>query len=228
MWVKICANTNLEDAQLAVDLGADALGFVLAASSRQVTASQVQAIRERLRLGARPVEAVGVFQTQDAGEIVATVREAGLSGVQLHGGYNLALAREVRERLGDGVTMTQVVHWVVGEDVASAAQIGERLREMAAVGGIDRVLLDSKVGTMGGGSGQRFNWSAARTVLDEARSRDGLLKVILAGGLRPENLGEAIGEVAPWGVDVASGVEASPGLKDAARLREFIGIARGE
>lgn len=224
MWVKICANTNLADAQLAVDLGADALGFVFAQSPRQVTVAQVRAITSGLRAGAA-VELIGVVQTQDAAEIVGVVREAGLSGVQLHGGFNLALVRDLRERLGAGTTIAQVLHWVVGEDAASATRVAGQMREMIAAGGVDRVLLDAKVGSVSGGSGRSFDWAAARAVLDEVRA-EGAPEVILAGGLRPENLAEAIRAVAPWGVDVASGVEASPGVKDPVRLREFIEIAR--
>ncbi len=230
MWVKICANTNLADAQLAVDLGADALGFVFAPSPRQVTVAQVRAITSQLRPAprpdARPVETVGVVQTQDAAEIVGIVREAGLSGVQLHGGFNLALVRKLREQLSAGTTIAQVLHWVVGEDAASAVQVGGQLRQMIAAGGIiDRVLLDAKVGSVSGGSGRSFDWAAARAVLDEVRGAGGP-DVILAGGLRPENLARAVAAVAPWGVDVASGVEASPGMKDPLRLEDFIAIAR--
>src|SRR5450631_152443 len=98
MWVKICGNTNLEDAALAAELGADAVGFVFAESKRQVTAAQVAAITPHLPEG---VERVGVFYSRDVEEIAATVAEAGLTAVQLHGGLDEGLI-DVLARKFDG------------------------------------------------------------------------------------------------------------------------------
>ncbi|HMF54435.1 MAG TPA: phosphoribosylanthranilate isomerase [Edaphobacter sp.] len=217
-WVKICGNTSLEDARLAIELGADALGFVFTESKRRVTPAQVAAMTEHLPAD---VERVGVVESHDAGEIAEMVQEAALHAVQLHGGVDLALIDKLRGILGSDVGILQALHWVVGTD--SSVQLHADLREIAAAGTVDRILVDSRVGSAGGGTGVSFDWKAAGLVLKEAT---GDLKLIVAGGLRPENVAEAIRELSPWGVDVVSGVEASPGRKDPVRLAEFLRLAK--
>ena len=220
MWVKICGNTNLEDAQQAASLGADAVGFVFAPSVRRVTADQVAKITPHLPTG---VERVGVFQIQDLDDIVAAVERAGLTGAQLHGGGDRSLAPQLRARLGEGFAIIQTVHWVVEPGEESAANVALRLREITAEGIVDRVLIDSKVGAALGGTGVSFDWAAARAVLS---ANAGHLKIIAAGGLREDNVIDAIEALQPWGVDVSSGVEAEPRLKSPAKLAAFISNAR--
>ena len=123
MWVKICANTNLEDAKLAAQLGADAVGFVFAPSKRQVTAEQVAAIVSELPV---PLEKIGVFATHDAEEIAGIVRATGLTGAQLHGGFDAELARRLRVLLGDDLTIIQTLHWVVKQTRAIALRKSPR------------------------------------------------------------------------------------------------------
>jgi phosphoribosylanthranilate isomerase len=233
MWIKICANTNLADAQLAAELGADALGFVFAPSKRQVTVEQVAAITPHLP---RSIESIAVVQTRDAHEIVETVRRAGLTGVQLHGGLDLPLVRALRIALGPSISIIQTLHWMVDLDAEdgvnnpnaeSAALVAAQLRVIAAEPAIARVLLDAKVGNAGGGTGRSFDWNAAREALTTASEAAGKpIDLIVAGGLRPENVTEAIHALRPWGVDVASGVEASPGRKDPLKLKRFLEKAR--
>jgi len=218
-WVKICGNTTLEDAQLAVELGADALGFIFAESKRRITPAQAAAIISNLP---RHAERVGVVYSRDADEIVAIVQEADLTAVQLHGGMDLALVDRLRERLGAKVNLIQTLHWVVGTD--SSEKLRSELRELTSAGTVNRVLIDSRVGAAGGGTGVSFDWDAARSLFEEAAAKD--LHVIVAGGLRPENVAEAIHQLRPWGVDVSSGVEASPGRKDPEKLAAFLRIAR--
>jgi phosphoribosylanthranilate isomerase len=218
MWVKICGNTSLEDAQLAVELGTDALGFVFAESKRHVTAAQVAAIASHLP---PRIERVGVFSGHDAEEITGVVRDAGLNAVQMHGGLDVELAARLRDQLGDGVGLIQGLHWTAGSD--GAARLEEQLHAVMHAGVTDRVLLDSRVGQASGGTGVTFDWKAARSVLEGAA--DGL-RVIVAGGLRPENVAEAIRELRPWGVDVVTGVEASPGRKDPEKLAAFLRITK--
>lgn len=220
MWIKICANTSLEDAQLAAALGADALGFVFAPSKRRVTAEQVARITPHLPA---TVERVGVFHSLDADEITTTVRAAGLNAVQLHGGVDPTLARRLREIFGGEIKIIQTIHWAADADGVNAAAIAEQLDGIAREGVADRVLIDSKVGTAIGGTGVTFDWEKARATLAQ---HAGNLKLIVAGGLRPENVAEAITRLAPWGVDVASGVEAEPGRKDPGKLAAFIKEAR--
>jgi phosphoribosylanthranilate isomerase len=220
MWIKICANTNLYDAQLAAEMGADAVGFVFAPSKRQVTAAQVASITPHLP---RTVERVGVFHTQDANEITTTAQQTGLTAIQLHGGSNPALAEELQRRFEGTISLIQTIHWQVDADGSSAATVGHQLTQLNADGVIDRVLIDSKVGQSTGGTGITFNWDEARSVLAQSAGR---LKLIIAGGLRPENVVEAIHRLNPWGVDIASGVEAEPGRKDPEKLAAFIRNAR--
>jgi phosphoribosylanthranilate isomerase len=220
MWIKICGNTNLEDAQLAAELGADAIGFVFAPSTRQVTAAQVSEITPHLPEG---VECVGVFPALKAEEIANAAQESGLNTVQLHGGVSLELIRQLDEIFNGQVRIIQTVHWDVDASEASAAVLAQQLRQIAAEGLVNRVLIDSKVGAATGGTGVPFDWNAARTTLAEAGAG---LKLIVAGGLRSDNVAEAILHLSPWGVDVASGVEEKPGKKSREKLTAFINAAR--
>jgi phosphoribosylanthranilate isomerase len=220
MWIKICANTNLDDAQLAAELGADAVGFVFSPSARQVTSVQVARITPHLP---NKVERVGVFPALEAEEIVDVAEEAGLNTVQLHGGVNLTLVRQLNELFAGRVKLIQTLHWHVDSNGANSAAVAQQLKEIAACGLVDRVLIDSKTSSASGGTGVSFDWAAARTTLAEAGAG---VKLLVAGGLRPENLGEAIRRLDPWGVDVASGVEQSPGRKSPEKLAAFIGAAR--
>jgi phosphoribosylanthranilate isomerase len=219
MWIKICANTNLDDAQLAAELGADAVGFVFAPSPRQVTAAEVAQITPHLP---ESVESVGVFPALAAEQIADAALESGLNAVQLQGGVSLELVRQLDGIFNGQVKLIQTVHWRV-DDEASAAVVAQQLREIAANGLVDRVLIDSRVGSAIGGTGVSFDWSAARTTFAEA---DSALKLIVAGGLREDNVATAIQRLEPWGVDVASGVEQSPGRKSPEKLAAFIRAAR--
>jgi phosphoribosylanthranilate isomerase len=230
MWVKICGNTNLEDAALAVELGADAVGFVFAPSPRQVTAAQVAAMTPHLPAH---VERVGVFHSRDARQIAAIALTAGLTAVQLHGGLEEELAQRLNQRFAGSVRIIQTLHWPVGEPSphgatsptteSPAALLTAQIVRIAALGIADRVLIDSKVGAATGGTGVAFDWTRARSVF---RSAPGGVHLIVAGGLTPDNVAHAIAQLGPWGVDVSSGVEASPGRKDPALLTRFIQAAR--
>ena len=213
IWVKICANTSLEDAQLAADAGADAVGFVFASSPRRVTADQVAAITPHLPAH---LERIGVFVDAGLEEICSTVRQCGLSGVQLHCQSAPGLPAQLREQFGRELLILGVVHF--GPEAADQAKI------IAADPNVDAILVDSRTATAVGGTGIAFDWTEARTSLfqnAEARKR-----LIAAGGLTPENVLAAITTLRPWGVDVASGVEAAPGRKDPVKVRDFVARAR--
>ena len=214
MWVKICANTSLEDAQLAVDAGADAVGFIFAESVRKVTPAQAGAITPHLPAS---IEKYGVFVDAGFDEIAAAVEECGLTGVQLHAANDPALALRLRECFSgrEPVRILKVIHY--GGDLEA------QLREAKLDSAIDGVLVDSRTATLVGGTGRRFDWDAASASFRGAGSH---LRMIVAGGLDPENVGEAIRTLRPWGVDVASGVEAAPGKKDPAKLKAFVENAR--
>lgn len=220
MWIKICANTNLEDTQLAASLGADAVGFVFAPSPRRVTAVQVAEITPHLPA---TIERVGVFHSDNADEIAGVVAEAGLTAAQLPGGAELSLASRLNEIFQGRIKLIQTVHWVVEAGTSSAEAVRQQLQQIATHPAIHDVLIDSKVGQSLGGTGVTFPWAEARVLFAEFAPQ---FNVIVAGGLRPENVATAIRELRPWGVDVASGVELAPRQKDPAKLAEFIRTAR--
>lgn len=210
MWIKICGNTNLDDALASADAGADAVGFVFAASPRQATAEQVRTITPHLPA---ELEKYGVFVDAEFDEIVRTVEGCGLTGVQLHTSTKPDLSSKLREHFGKSLGILQVVHYQ--QDLAT------QLQALQAEDSIDGVLVDSRTATKVGGTGQRFDWQTARTSFAASR-----LHLIAAGGLNPENVTEAITILNPWGVDVVSGVEASPGRKDREKVIAFITNAR--
>jgi len=228
MWVKICANTCLEDALAAVEYGTDALGFVFAGSRRQVDAAQVRAIASQLPAS---VETVGVFTSDDADAIAQTMEQSGLHTVQLHGEFNLPLASALRQRLGSNLAIIHTTHWTIDHESASAQRVTATIEQLAAagdspglLGNSPRLLVDAKVGVASGGLGISFKWQSAQSAF--ARAHVLGVRLILAGGLRPGNVAEAIATLHPWGVDVASGVERAPGRKDKALLRSFIADAK--
>jgi phosphoribosylanthranilate isomerase len=219
MFVKICANTNLEDARLAAELGADAVGFVFAESKRQVTSEQVAAITPHL---SEAVEKVGVFTTKDADEILAAASAAGLTAVQLHSDFDPDLVDAVFAGSKGTLKVLQVLD--IPADV-DAAVLREVVTEVLRHEYVFAVLLDASHGGASGGTGKTFDWESTATAVREAQRETGG-KVIIAGGLRAENVGAAIAAFAPWGVDVASGVESVPGKKDPERLRAFVAAAQ--
>jgi phosphoribosylanthranilate isomerase len=196
VFVKICGTTSEEDALLAVAMGADAVGFVFAPSPRQIKVATAGDIVKRLP---REVLTVGVFRDEAPARVVEIVNGIGLRAAQLHGHETPEQAQWVRQRV------PLVIQAFPAGDPAVA-----RAREY----GVDAVLLDAPRP----GSGQVFDWSMAE-------APDGV-RVILAGGLNPDNVAEAIAQVHPWGVDVVTGVEAAPGRKDPVKVRAFVAAAR--
>jgi phosphoribosylanthranilate isomerase len=212
LWVKICGNTSLADAQLAVDAGADAVGFVFAPSPRRVTTEQVATIIPHLPAS---IEKIGIFVDADFAAIADAVEQTGLTGVQLHCEDRSKLSAQLRERFGSGLRILRVIHF--GEDAE------QQLQAAGVDPNMDAVLVDSRTATTVGGTGVAFDWQAARAAIF---SGDNKLALIAAGGLTPDNVGQAIATLNPWGVDVVSGVESSPGRKDPMKVRDFISNAR--
>lgn len=195
MYVKICGITNLEDARMVVDLGARALGFVLAPSKRRVTQEQVANIIAKLAAG---IDKVGVFVDASAAEIVRTAALTGLAAAQLHGATDQASI----PMLDNQIRVIQVI------------KVSEHDRpEWTADSQVWKILLDTQVPGLAGGSGKRFNW----TLLDGLN----LSKVLIAGGITADNVAELLDRYQPFGVDLSSGVEAYPGKKDPNKLKQF-------
>lgn len=216
IWVKICGTTSLADALLAVEAGADAVGFVFAPSPRRVTASEVAAIVPQLPT---TIEKIGVFVDATLEEIASTVRASGLTGVQLHFDAEPELPARLHERLGQDLRILRVVHF----SAETAAVHAERIAEHARNAHVGAVLVDSRTVLAAGGTGVTFDWAEARkTIFGDAET----LKLVAAGGLTPANVAEAIAALHPWGVDAVSGIEAAPSRKDPAKVREFITRAK--
>jgi phosphoribosylanthranilate isomerase len=212
MWIKICGTTNLEDALHAVEAGADALGFVFAESPRRVNAAELSAITPHLPAA---IDKFGVFVDAGFEEIVRTITESGLTGVQLHGSDDPLLPSRLREHFGRALRILHVLHY--------SHDFGKKLNILGQNQAIDAVLVDSRTATAVGGTGTRFDWQAARQSFQDSQSR---VRLIAAGGLSPENVAEAIRTLQPWGVDVVSGVESSPGKKDPARVKAFVNATK--
>lgn len=205
MRVKICGITNLDDAAEAVRLGAWAIGLIhFAESPRAVEAG------EAVRIGAafrRKCEVVGVFVNPELGEVAKAVEDEGLTMVQLNGEEGPSFCGEVARKTG--LKVIKAVH------VSSAADI-----HAAEVLRTDFHLFDKGAKGLFGGTGESFDWGLLR----ERRSE---VPAIVAGGLRPENVAEAIAVTRPYAVDVASGVEAEPGRKDHAAMTAFFEAVQG-
>jgi phosphoribosylanthranilate isomerase len=197
MWVKVCGTTSEEDALLAVALGADAVGFIFAPSPRQVAAPIVADIVKRLP---PEIVTVGVFRDELPQRVVTVATRIGLKAVQLHGYESPEQVRWVRQRL---------------PMVIKAFPAGDGAVAKAANYGADAILLDAP----NPGSGQVFDWAMASEV-------PGGQRLIVAGGLNAQNVAASIVQTHPWGVDVVSGVERSPGHKDPLKLRAFIIAAK--
>jgi phosphoribosylanthranilate isomerase len=213
-WVKICGTTNLEDALTAVEAGADAVGFVFCKGSpRNISVETAREIVEKLP---ERIDKIGVFVNESPERVSVVADEAGLTAVQFHGDeyknpgeYSVnraaffclpaaAMVRELRKTDGGG--------WMLPKFPNPAG-----------------VLLDSGTQEQRGGTGRTFAWGEAYFLIS------GLAKfhpVVIAGGLTPSNVRWAVEFLKPWGVDVVSGVEASPGKKDPEKVRAFVKAVR--
>jgi phosphoribosylanthranilate isomerase len=202
--VKVCGITRPEDAELAVELGAWALGFILWPGSPRAADPAVAAgIAAQHR---RRAEMVGVFVDPTLDEVAHSARAIGLSHIQLHGQVGPAFCAEAARRTG--CRIIRAFRIGSNADVADA----QRFRE------VDFHLYDARVEGLEGGSGQSWDWG----LVQRRRSK---VPLILSGGLTPENVADGIAAVDPDAVDVASGVEAAPGVKDPAKLRAFLEAA---
>jgi phosphoribosylanthranilate isomerase len=206
-WIKFCGTTCIEDALSSIEAGADALGFIFAPSKRRVTPEQARRIVAALPPN---VERIGVFMNSTAAEIASITSGVELTGVQMHGEefppeIYTYLPRDRRNKMRKIKTLQVREGWTQGFDGYANAP-----------GVVDAWLLDS-----GAGSGKVFDWQAARAQLGARQE-----KFIVAGGLTPENVGDAIHTFRPWGVDVVTGVEREPGRKDPEKLKAFVAAVR--
>jgi phosphoribosylanthranilate isomerase len=214
-WVKICGTTSLADAKLAIAAGADAVGFVFAPSSRQISQEAAADIVAALPAN---IAKIGVTVNESPQDLAKLVHKVGLTGIQLQG-----------DEPGDQL-------WAYRSAVAPC-KIIKTLHVQQLLGGgdeylyqylkhsefLDAVLLDSGTKGQRGGTGVIFDWNAATQVVAKIKQ---CLPVIIAGGLSPDNVTSAIQTFEPWGVDVVSGVEATAGHKDENKVTKFVSAVR--
>jgi phosphoribosylanthranilate isomerase len=233
-WVKICGMTNLGDALTAAEAGADAVGFVFYEKSpRNIS---VEAAREIVEKLPESVEKVGVFVPSDGRHCANVVSEVGLTGAQLY--FSMEGGGDVTEL---GATMfPERVRVLVAVPMSFVLEDEKRIQRSASdfakevkdvrVGfdsperPLVTVVLDSGDLRVPGGTGKRFDWE--RAIPTAQGMRQGNVKLVVAGGLTPGNVGQAMEILNPWGVDVVSGVEARPGKKDPERVRAFVKAVR--
>jgi len=212
--VKICGIQKLADAQVAAEAGADFIGLVFVPGRpRRLDNSAAGDLVSRLKAsdGAIP-QVVGLFADQPVESVNQAIQNCGLDLVQLCGSESVAYCRQVRGRV------IKVLH--VTDSPSEDTAVADLLDPIQAYRGAGHlVTLDRLVEGVPGGTGQSFNWSVAAALVRRGQS------FLLAGGLTPDNVGQAVQEVRPWGVDVSSGVETS-GVKDAGKIRAFIHNAR--
>ena len=196
--IKICGNTRREDVELAVDLGADLLGFIFTRSKRQVRVEEIKAVIAHVPAG---VERVGVFIDETAEQIGEVAQACGLTAIQVY--------RPLTEKDRSlGLLLLPAFRVQDGDDLATIRfETG------------DHPLLDTWMPDTIGGTGRAWAWPQAKAVARQ-------YPVVVSGGLTAENVGGAVGELHPWAVDVCSGVEAEPGRKDPAKLRAFVAAVR--
>ena len=198
--IKICGLTSLEQALSCVELGADWLGLnCWSGSSRYITAEKALEIVDGLP---ESVSTVGVFVNESTDTLESIMRETGIDLAQLHGDETPENCKKI------------TVPWFKAFRVSPSFQ-PQRIQDY----GGETFLLDAYSKTHYGGSGQKIDWELASTV-------SAMGKLILAGGLAPENVADAVNKVRPWGVDVCSGVESEPGIKDLLKVKEFINNIR--
>jgi len=216
-WVKICGMTNLEDALTAVDAGADAVGFVFYEKSpRNISVEAAREIVEKLPEG---VEKVGVFVDLDAGQIRTVISDAMLTAVQLHRSQSLESVWNDPWCAPENVGVLKIIPMIHGDSLKSGSFfIGENARN-----NIFALLLDSDAHGLAGGTGTTFDWQATYGIVQAISVT---VPIIVAGGLTPTNVSVAMKLIQPFGVDVVSGVEASPGKKDPEKVRAFVRAVR--
>jgi phosphoribosylanthranilate isomerase len=216
-WVKICGITNPEDARVAVEAGANAVGFVFYEKSSRK--ADVETTRDIIGELPEQVEKVGVFVDDAPDHIREIVSRTGLTAIQLHGRRALDTvwngARPAKEIVG----VSKLIPVIPGDSLKNGGVlINERVHD-----NVFALLFDSHLNGEMGGTGTTFDWRGTRAMVQVISLK---LPVIVAGGLTPLNVSEAIRLLQPFGVDVSSGVEARPGKKDPDKVRAFLDAVR--
>ncbi|GAB4152513.1 MAG: phosphoribosylanthranilate isomerase [Planctomycetaceae bacterium] len=216
MWVKICGIRDADALQAAIDTGADAVGFnFYPKTPRYVAPKQAAELRTLLP---ETISPVGLFVNESPEFIAETCQQCQISHVQLHGDETPEMIAQLHQQ---DSSLKLIRAFRVGPDGldAMAAEL-EKIQELRVE--FFACLVDARVENVYGGSGETAPWE----LLAGGYRFSEWPQLVLAGGLTPENVAEAVRQVGPWGVDVSSGVESSPGIKDATRVRQFVERAR--
>jgi phosphoribosylanthranilate isomerase len=216
-WVKICGITNLEDALTAVEAGADALGFVFYEKSlRRIDPKAAGKIVAQLPTH---VERVGVFVNESKERIDQSAQQAGLTMVQLCGKESVVVFSNYLRGRQNVNHRPKIISAIPAAELSEAELLvtGELKRSLHSL------LIDSGSGAQPGGTGKCFDWEKAREMFEQLALR---IPTIVAGGLTPENVADALALLHPWGVDVSSGVESKPGKKDPDKVQAFVAAVR--
>lgn len=223
-WVKICGMTNLEDALTAVDAGADAVGFVFYEKSpRNISVEAARKIVERLPEG---VEKIGVFVGNSIENAAKTGLQAGFDALQVYllSFFESAASVDLQPRAMGSAGLRIYLALPVTVFLGTGSKNVAGFAQQHPVGMFDTLILDSgNSQDQPGGTGKAFSWQEAASTVESLSRHQ---KIVIAGGLTSENVGEAIGILEPWGVDVVSGVEAEPGKKDPEKVRAFVKAVR--
>ncbi len=210
--IKICGIKNEEQALAAAEAGADFIGLVFAQSPRQVTPARAEKIVTELKNKKASVEVVGVFVNAHVGTVNRTAERCNLDWVQMSGDEPWEYCRELAHPVIQVIRVSRNNKpEQVCRDLAYGTKLLKKQRHI--------YLIDSNVSDRYGGTGKKFDWKLAVPIARE-------FSVIIAGGLKPDNVGEAIKVISPWGVDVSSGVE-TKGVKDMEKVSKFIEAVRG-
>jgi phosphoribosylanthranilate isomerase len=211
--------TNLDDALVAVDAGADAVGFVFHEKSpRYVTPETARKIVEKLP---ESTEKVGVFVDADCERIRSVVSAAKLSAVQLHGKYSMECVWRDPRPATECIGVSKVIP-MIPSDALNNKRDGIMIQECSHEK-VFAILIDKQVNGLSGGTGTTFDWEASQRMIQEMSLQ---FPLVIAGGLGVSNVRKAIQMLQPFGVDVVSGVEASPGKKDPEKVRAFVRAVR--
>jgi phosphoribosylanthranilate isomerase len=209
--IKICGLKTLQDALFAHHAGADALGFVIDVpvnTPRKISSQEAQSIISKLPPYALTV---GVVMPSDIQSSLRIIKKTEVDALQIHGNSPATMIRELKEKTR--IKIIRSVPIAIDTDVTASINEIEKYIES----GIGAILLDTKGEENAGGTGQKHDWSKSREIKESINC-----PIILAGGLTPENVADAIRVVEPYAVDVASGVESSPGIKNHQKIMDFI------
>jgi phosphoribosylanthranilate isomerase len=208
-WIKICGTTNLVDGLAAAEAGADAVGFIFTDSPRRIEPDTAADIAHELP---DEIERVGVFVNDPPEYILQVARDVELTGIQLHGDESPDYVKTLVSNLHEPLKIIKAIPVET-----------EKFTGMGDYGGVDAIMVDSGTKKLRGGTGKVFDWLSAGDFIFGLQQA---LPVIIAGGLKPENVSTAVCMFRPFGVDVVTGVEREPGHKDHERLRRFIATVR--